>query len=105
MQGARQELRQLHEDAAETLTFATLNTLSLTYFPGLIRRMEETLGPLKTRFCEQRSSFDGNVALLDRGECDFLLTYAHESVPPELDPELFTYRRLGTCLLYTSRCV
>ena len=96
VQGARQELRQQHEDAAETLIFSTLNTLSLTYFPGLIRRMEETLGPLKTRFCEQRSSFDGNVALLDRGECDFLLTYAHESVPPELDPELFTYRRLGT---------
>lgn len=94
--GARQELRQQHEDAAETLIFSTLNTLSLTYFPGLIRRMEETLGPLKTRFCDQRSSFDGNVALLDRGECDFLLTYAHEAVSPELDPERFVYRRLGS---------
>ena len=96
VQGARQELRQQHEDAAETLTFATLNTLSLTYFPGLVRRLEEKLGPLKTRFCEQRSSFDGNVALLDQGECDFLLTYAHEVVSPELDPERFVYRRLGT---------
>ncbi|BCB18153.1 LysR family transcriptional regulator [Bosea sp. ANAM02] len=95
VQGARQELRQMHEIATETLIFSTLNTLSLTYFPGLIRRMEERLGPLKTRFCEQRSSFDGNVALLDRGECDFLLTYAHEAVLPELDPERFTHRRLG----------
>lgn len=96
VQGARQELRQQHEDAAETLIFSTLNTLSLTYFPGLVRRMEEKLGPLKTRFCDQRSSFDGNVALLDRGECDFLLTYAHEAVSPELDPECFVYRRLGS---------
>lgn len=96
VQGARQQVRQQHEDASETLTFATLNTLSLTYFPGLIRRMEERLGPLKTRFCDQRSSFDGNVALLDHGDCDFLLTYAHEAVSPELAPEHFIYRRLGT---------
>jgi DNA-binding transcriptional LysR family regulator len=96
VQGARQELRQQHEDAAETLIFSTLNTLSLTYFPGLIRRLEEKLGPLKTRFCDQRSSFDGNVALLAHGECDFLLTYAHEAVLPELDPAHFIYRRLGT---------
>lgn len=96
VQSARQELRQQHEDAAETLIFSTLNTLSLTFFPGLIRRLEETLGPLKTRFCDQRSSFDGNVALLNQGECDFLLTYAHESVLPELDPEQFTHHRLGT---------
>lgn len=96
VQGARLEVRQQNEDAAETLTFATLNTLSLTYFPGLIRRMEEKLAQLKTRFCDQRSSFDGNVALLNHGECDFLLTYAHEAVLPELDPEHFSFRRLGT---------
>lgn len=58
--------------------------------------MEERLGPLKTRFCDQRSSFDGNVSLLHRGECDFLLTYAHDLVLPELDPEHFIYHRLGT---------
>ncbi len=96
IQAARQELRHLHEVASETLIFSTLNTLSLTYFPGLVRRMEEKLGPLKTRFCEQRSSFDGNVGLLAHGECDFLLTYAHECVLPDLDPELFIYRCLGT---------
>ncbi|RYE29322.1 MAG: LysR family transcriptional regulator [Hyphomicrobiales bacterium] len=96
VQSARQELRQQHEDAAETLIFSTLNTLSLTYFPGLIRRLEEKLGPLRTRFCDQRSSFVGNVALLDHGDCDFLLTYAHEAVSPELDPERFVYRHLGT---------
>lgn len=95
VQGARQETRQLHEDASETLTFATLNTLSLTYFPGLVRRTEDKLGPLKTRFCDQRASFDGNVALLNHGECDFLLTYAHRTVLPDLDPERFIYRRLG----------
>ncbi|MFJ5369592.1 LysR family transcriptional regulator [Bosea sp. CER48] len=93
---AQQEIRQQHEDASAILTFATLNTLSLTYFPGLVRRCEERLGPLTTRFCDQRSSFDGNVALLDQGDCDFLLTYAHPAVPPELDPERFVYRHLGS---------
>lgn len=96
VRGARLEMRQLHEDASETLTFATLNTLSLTYFPGLIRRIEDRLGPLKTRFCDQRASFDGNVGLLNQGECDFLLTYAHPAVLPELDAERFLYRHLGT---------
>lgn len=96
VQGARQEVRQQHEDTSETLVFATLNTLSLTYFPGLVRRIEDKLGPVKTRFCDQRSSFDGNVALLSHGECDFLLTYAHPAVPPDLDVERFVYRRLGT---------
>lgn len=96
VQGARREVHQQHEEASETLVFATLNTLSLTYFPGLVRRIEDKLGPVKTRFCDQRSSFDGNVALLDQGECDFLLTYAHPTVPPELDAGRFLYRRLGT---------
>jgi DNA-binding transcriptional LysR family regulator len=95
VQDARREVRQQHEDESETLTFATLNTLSLTYFPSLMRRIEDKLGPLKTRFCDQRSSFDGNVALLNHGECDFLLTYAHPAVPPELDAEHFVYRHLG----------
>lgn len=96
LHAARQEVRQLQGEESETLTFATLNTLSLTFFPNLIRRMEEKLGPLKTRFCDQRASFDSNVALLDQGECDFLLTYAHQAVPPELDAEHFIFRRLGT---------
>ena len=41
------------------------------------------------------SSYDGNVAVLNQGECDFLLTYAHETVPLMSDPARFTYRRLG----------
>jgi DNA-binding transcriptional LysR family regulator len=95
VEDARQELRHLHEEVAQVLTFATLNTLSLTCFPGLIRRMEEKLGPLKTRFCDQRAAFDGNVALLEANACDFLLTYAHPSVLPDLPPERFIYRVLG----------
>lgn len=95
VQCARQEVLQQQEDVSEMLVFATLNTLSLTFFPGLVRRIEDRLGPLKTRFCDQRASFGGNVALLNRGECDFLLTYAHPTVLPELDAERFMYRHLG----------
>lgn len=96
VQTSRQEARQQHDDTAEVLVFATLNTLSLTYFPGFVRRIEERLGSLKTRFCDQYSSYDGNVAVLNQGECDFLLTYAHETVPLLLDPARFIYRRLGS---------
>ncbi|TSD90461.1 LysR family transcriptional regulator [Mycobacterium sp. KBS0706] len=90
----RIDLRHRHDAAAETLTIATLNTLSLTFFPTWIRRLESQLGPLRTRF-ETRPTFAGLIATLLDGECDFLLTYAHESVPLMSDIAYCEHRCLG----------
>lgn len=90
----RIDLRHRHDVAAETLSIATLNTLSLTFFPSWIRRLESQLGPLRTRF-ETRPTFAGLIATLLDGECDFLLTYAHESVPLMSDIAYCEHRCLG----------
>lgn len=96
IQNARRDIRHQHAVTAEVLTFATLNTLSLTFFPDWIRRLESRGHVFKTRFCEQRSSFAGKVSMLLNGESDFFLTYAHPNVQTHIDPERFVYRCLGT---------
>jgi DNA-binding transcriptional LysR family regulator len=95
LHNARRELRHQHVVTAEVLTFATLNTLALTFFPDWIRRLEGRGHVFKTRFGDQRPSFAGNVALLLDGESDFLLTYAHPNVPLYIDCERFAFRCLG----------
>lgn len=92
---ARRELRHQHLATAEVLTFVTLNTLALTFFPDWIRRLKARGHAFKTRFGDQRSSFADKVALLLDGDCDFFLTYAHSNVPVRLDPERFVFRCLG----------
>ncbi|MGK9170509.1 LysR family transcriptional regulator [Inquilinus limosus] len=94
VQQTRAELRDRHEAAAEILSFATLNTLSLTFFPTWIRGLESRLGPIRTRF-ETRPTFAGIIATLLDGHCDFLLTYAHESVPLMSDLAYCEHRCLG----------
>jgi DNA-binding transcriptional LysR family regulator len=91
----RRELRHQSAVAGEVLTFATLNTLSLTFFPTWVQRIEARGHDFKTRFGDQRASFAGNVALLLDGEADFLLTYAHPAVAPNIDADRFIYRHLG----------
>jgi DNA-binding transcriptional LysR family regulator len=96
IQGARRDIRHQHAVTAEVLTFATLNTLALTFFPDWIRRLEGRGHVFKTRFGDQRSTFAGKVAMLLDGESDFFLTYAHPNVPTHIDPERFAHRCLGT---------
>ena len=91
----RSDLQKRHAAAAEVLSFATLNTLSLTFFPNWIRNLESQIGPLRTRFCERQSTFAGKIAMLVNGESDFLLTYAHESVPLMSELAYCEHRCLG----------
>jgi LysR family transcriptional regulator, hypochlorite-specific transcription factor HypT len=91
----RRSLQCRHRVEAEVLCFATLNTLSLTFFPHWIRSLEARIGAVNTRFSDKPPSFVSNVALLIDGESDFLLTYAHPKVQLHLDPPRFAFRRLG----------
>jgi DNA-binding transcriptional LysR family regulator len=91
----RRELRHQSAVAGEVLTFATLNTLSITFFPTWVRRIEAHGHAFNTRFGDQRASFAGNVSLLLDGDADFLLTYAHPAVAPNIDADRFVFRHLG----------
>jgi DNA-binding transcriptional LysR family regulator len=91
----RRNLQGRHRQSAEVLCFATLQTLSLTFFPHWIRGLEGRIGPVNTRFSDKPPSYVSNVALLTDGESDFLLTYAHPMVQLHLDQARFAFRRLG----------
>ena len=83
----RDEFRLERSRTRTALRFAALSTISLTFFPRWLREVENHLGTLTTRL------FTGDihdcVEALSEGHCDFLLSFAHQSVPIMLDPTLF----------------
>ncbi|WP_342323799.1 LysR family transcriptional regulator [Kosakonia sp. BYX6] len=76
----RHDLNQRFRSRTAVLRFAMLNTLSLTFFPDWIQRLnlQQQLGYI--RMCNSKPSFVEHIATLHSGETDFLLTYAHDAV-------------------------
>ncbi|UIK08846.1 LysR family transcriptional regulator [Neorhizobium galegae] len=91
----REDTIEAHGSAEEVLSFATMSTLVLTFFPAWMEKVEALGEPFRTRFTEAYSSFSNNVATLFRNECDFLLIYAHDSVPAMQDLSEHDYLTLG----------
>jgi len=92
----REDTLRTHSAPEEVISFATMSTLVLTFFPLWMEKVEALGEPFRTRFSEAYSSFSGNVSKLLRNECDFLLTYAHESVPAIRDLAEHPYLTLGS---------
>ncbi|WP_454854952.1 LysR family transcriptional regulator [Rhizobium binxianense] len=92
----REETLGQHAGPEDILSFATMSTLVLTFFPVWIERIEANGESFRTRFTEAYSSFSNNVSTLFRNECDFLLTYAHECVPAIRDLSDNPYFTLGS---------
>jgi DNA-binding transcriptional LysR family regulator len=95
IQAMRSTIQERHAKASEVLIFATLNTLSLTFFPGWIASLESAGDPILTRFSDPYPSFLGNISTLTNGDCEFLLTYAHESVSLMSELSRFSYIDVG----------
>ncbi|CAM4005388.1 MULTISPECIES: LysR family transcriptional regulator [Rahnella] len=91
----RSDLRERHAQKHAIVHFAALNTLSLTFFPDWINQIDPSHQYGYIRLCDQQPSFSGNISLLLDGETDFLLTYAHDSVPLMKQLERFPYIELG----------
>lgn len=83
----RDELRHDETQARNTIRFAALHTLSLTFFPGWLRELSGTMGRLNTSMIAD--NMHDCVQALVNGSCDFLLTYAHPSIPLLLDPQRY----------------
>jgi DNA-binding transcriptional LysR family regulator len=92
----RAETLDQHGSADDVLSFATMSTLVLTFFPVWMEKIEANGGPFRTRFVEAYSSFSNNVSNLFRNECDFLLTYAHDCVPAIRELSEHDYLTLGS---------
>lgn len=92
---ARDNLREKQGLRANTLTFAALHTLSLTFFPQWLRRIEPRFGGLRTRVSADNNGIDSLVTSLREGGSDFLLMYSHSAVPVFIGDSDITHRRLG----------
>ncbi|MBZ6076974.1 LysR family transcriptional regulator [Microvirga puerhi] len=90
----RNDVRDRQGIQANTLSFAALHTLSLTFFPKWLQTIEPKFGSLSTRLSAD-NSVEGFVNSLIEGESDFLLIYAHPAVPLMIDEARFAYKTLG----------
>jgi len=86
---SRTEVREHLAGEIDTLIFAALHTLSLTFFPRWISQIERDVGPLRTRLIADNRSMDDYVLGLQEGSCDFLLCYATPRLAIYLDAEQF----------------
>ncbi|MCZ0963918.1 LysR family transcriptional regulator [Paracoccus benzoatiresistens] len=77
------------------LTFSALHTLAVTFFPAWLRGLQSSLPSFTSYLGPDRGGIEDNIASLVEGDCDFLLTYAHGSVPLLLDEARFPYLVLG----------
>jgi DNA-binding transcriptional LysR family regulator len=91
---ARALLRGQSRPPAESIEFAVPHTLSLTYFPLWLHRIEAQLGPLNTRL-RALNVHDAILSLVEGG-CDLVMGYHHPSQPLSLDPARYDMLVLGT---------
>lgn len=80
MSHLRHDLHQRYRSRTAVLRFAMLNTLSLTFFPDWIQRLNLQPQLSYIRLCNQKPTFVEHISTLHSGETDFLLTYAHDAV-------------------------
>ncbi len=85
-----QQLAQAREEAlgrtpthGGVISFTALHTLALSFFPAWLRRLEESLGPLKTRMAA--TNVHDCVEAVGTGACDLMLCYSHPIVPTAVD--------------------
>lgn len=92
---ARNSLYEQYNPMWEVLSFATLNSLSLSFFPLWMAEMEATGDEFRVRFTDPHASFLGNISTLVHGQCDFFLTYALDTIPQMEDLKKFPYLSVG----------
>ncbi|WP_378941354.1 LysR substrate-binding domain-containing protein [Mesorhizobium sp. ANAO-SY3R2] len=92
---SRRNLQKEEGSDAKTIKVTALHTLSFTFFPDWMNRINSKAGPVFSRLSPDSGSMEENLNSLIDGECDFLLTYAHAQVPLLLDPQAFEHRILG----------
>lgn len=90
----RAQLRSGRAAGQGTITFSTLHTLSINFFPVWLKTVEAGFGALNVRLITE--NFHDSVRNFAEGDCDFLLTYEHPRVPVLLDPERFPALELGS---------
>jgi DNA-binding transcriptional LysR family regulator len=94
---SREDIRQAGRAAATTIKFNATHSLSLNFFPGWIRSVEERHHVMSTRLDTDR--FELCVQALLRGDCHFMLTHTHPSVDFNLPQAHFASLKVGSDIL------
>lgn len=92
----RETLQPPKSQQDQTLTFSALHTLAVVFFPRWLQRINHSFGPFRSRLSPDKGGIEENIGTLVDKEADFLLTYAHASVPFLLDGQRFPHLVLGT---------
>lgn len=89
----REDVRRTAQSSQSIVSFAATHSLSLTFFPGWIRGVEDRWGVLHTRLDSNQVA--NCVQALLRGQCHFMLCHTHPSVDMHLPEEHFTSIKVG----------
>ena len=89
----RDNWHRLTRHRRSLITFATLHTIAVNYFPDWIAELEAEFGRLRTRvYC---APIHDCVASLNSNGCDFMLCYFHPSGPLLLDGAQYPSLRIA----------
>jgi DNA-binding transcriptional LysR family regulator len=91
-------LRGPRRPDAEIVDFALPHTLSLTFFPAWLSRVEHGFQPIKARL--RADNVHDAVLRLVEGGCDIVICYHHAEQPVQLDPARYDTLVLGSESLY-----
>ncbi len=90
---AREEIRLIGQSEASTISVAATHSLSLSFFPNLIREIEGKVGVLRIRLDSNEASHC--IHAIHAGECHFVLCHSHSAVDIQLPEDRFMSLRLG----------
>lgn len=93
----REEARRIGDVSSQMIRFAATHSLSLNFFPSWLRALELRSHTFNTRL--DTSQFNECIHMLQRGECQFLISYTHPVISMHLPPEHFTSKILMRDLL------
>lgn len=93
LQSTRAMLRGHSSAGQDFIEFAVPHSLAFTFFPAWVSSLREKFGPLKSRLIAL-NVHDAVLRLME-GNCDFLISYHHDSQPFQLDPERYEMVSLG----------
>jgi DNA-binding transcriptional LysR family regulator len=93
LQSTRAMLRGQSVAGQDVLEFALPHTLALTFFPSWVNRLNDKIGPFKSRL--MALNVHDAVLRLVEGRCDLLIAYHHEAQPFQLDAERYEMLTLG----------
>lgn len=89
----RTDCRNVAGESSAMLTFASLHTLAMYFFPKWIGSPLISRIPLRTSM--HASDFLESIDHLCSGQCDFTITYVHADGPPVLESGKFESIQIG----------